>query len=60
MYFLIDLKRTIYNNELIFWKPNSMGYTNNIKEAGMYTLSDAKIKCIQDYNQETVMLPVEF
>lgn len=59
MYYLIDLERSISSGLTTYWKPNNRGYTQNIKEAGLYSKSDASEKVSTDFDQRTVMVEKE-
>lgn len=56
-FYLIDLERSLVIGKRMFWKKNCHGYTENIKEAGIFSETKAIEKCECDLNRKTVMLP---
>lgn len=42
MKYLILRKGSYVGNSLVWWRPNSCGYTTNIDEAGRYDYEEAK------------------
>ena len=55
-YVLIDLERTLFYKERVYWRPNKCGYTTNIEEAGLYTRSEAASIINADFNLHTFAL----
>lgn len=59
LYHLIDMERTLSNGNKHYWKQNLYGYTINKDEAGTFTYADACKKANEDFNRNTVMVPVK-
>lgn len=53
---LLDLERTIATGLTTYWKPNKMGYTRELKEAGLYDDDVAKEIVQSDYDKRTVAI----
>lgn len=56
MYYLLDLERTIGTGRTFYWKANKRGYTNNVKEAGLYSEIAATEIVERDLDKRTVMV----
>lgn len=59
MFYIIDLERTMNNGFNCYWKPRKMGYTYDIKEAGIYSTEEAVKIANNDIKNDTVLLPVK-
>ena len=57
-FYLIDLERSLATGKRIYWRGNLHGYTDTVKEAGIFSESTAIKKCECDLNRKTVMLPI--
>lgn len=56
-FYLLDLERTIALNQPYFWKGNKHGYTNSIKDAGLFSRDIAeKIVDHDQVDRTTVMI----
>jgi hypothetical protein len=55
MYYILCLERTSENRR-VWWKAAKMGYTENIREAGLYTFDEAIDIAMLDLGND---LPVE-
>jgi hypothetical protein len=44
----------------LFWRPNDMGYTARIEEAGRYTKEEAEIRCHEVWQPVTMALASSF
>lgn len=58
-YYLIDLERSLKMSQLIFWKPNSHGYTEYISDAGVYSETSASKKVNNDISNLTVKVKTD-
>lgn len=36
-YYLVENEQKSWENGLLFWKPNSKGYTGDLRQAGLYS-----------------------
>lgn len=53
---LMDLERSIRSGYVYYWKPNRMGYTSNLEEAGRYQEEEAKQIAESDFDKRTVVI----
>lgn len=58
-YHLLAIDKTKYAPNLVWWGPNDCGYTQNIKEAGIYSEERINSKRFYYDNEECVPVPVE-
>lgn len=45
---IVCLEQNTYDGQPLYWGPNRCGYTGNIDEAGVYTLSEALAATTRD------------
>jgi hypothetical protein len=58
MFYLIDLERSNKSGGSVFyWKAHKRGYTSNLAEAGLYSLSEALEIQKNDLDDNTLLLP---
>ena len=53
---LVDLERSVKSGYITYWKPNKMGYTRNINEAGIYDNEQGKKIAAEDFDNRTVVI----
>lgn len=53
---LLDLERSIKSGYVYYWKPNKIGYTNSINEAGLYDEEEANKIAAEDFDKRTVVI----
>jgi hypothetical protein len=58
-YYLMDLERTLFDGIPYFWKGSRHGYTNRVKQAGIFSKEFAEQIVKQDLDQTTVMIHVD-
>lgn len=56
---LIDLERTLGTGLVHFWKRTEFGYTTKPGEAGRFHKERAETIAFQDYDNNTVVVPLE-
>lgn len=57
MYYLLDLERSIRTGHVFYWKKNKHGYTQDVEEAGLFSLDEAVHIANADMDNYTVMVP---
>jgi len=55
-FILLDLERTISTGYTTYWKPNQVGYTRDLVEAGLYIESEANEIVESDFDKRTVAI----
>lgn len=55
-YYLLDLERSIRTGYTFFWKKNKHGYTQDIEEAGIFSVEEAIHITNADMDFRTVMI----
>ena len=53
-YLLIDLQRSEYQKDVVFWMPEKMGYTTHPNEAGTFSYDEAADSVRRDRSQKTL------
>lgn len=56
---LLDLERTIQTGKASYWKAHKRGYTNDITEAGNYSVKEAIELVETDLDHRTVFISDE-
>ena len=61
LYYIRNLERERSNPLVVWWKPNRMGYTTDLGEAGFYTKEQAEeiCKAANLMQVEDIMVPTE-
>jgi hypothetical protein len=56
LYYIQSLKRGVWGNDAVWWRPNGQGYTSHMDEAGKYTAEE----CAAIDQNDNRFLPVQF
>lgn len=52
----MDLERTLQTSVATYWNPLKRGYTQDIRQAGLYTLKEARQIVEEDIDERTVCI----
>lgn len=55
-FYLIDIERSVKTGFTTYWRSNELGYTNNIREAGLYSKETANRIVGEDVMSMTVSI----
>lgn len=58
LFYILSLKRGLWEGRAVFWGPNKSGYTTNLDRAGLYPEEEADAICAQPHGLKPTAMKV--